>query len=102
MKEASRVNFRCEVPITGGVCRWRGGHQFQAQRGSTPPNATPGTAKLECQMVRVLSHSSQWAEVPLGLLLRESPCPGVQTCGFGHSGLLLSAFLLYPIILVLT
>lgn len=56
------------------------------------------TAKLEhCVGGALRFYSPPGVEVPLILVCRWSPYPGIQTCGLGHLGPLQKVFQLYPI-----
>ena len=62
------------------------------------PSMIHGTARLQRWVVGALSsYSQQWRCIPLICVSRQSPYPGIQTCGLRHSRCLPRVFPLHHI-----
>ena len=62
------------------------------------PSMIHGTARLQRWVVGVVSsYSQQWRCIPLICVSRQSPYPGIQTCGLRHSRCLPRVFPLHHI-----
>ena len=85
------MSVQCEVPVTDGVPRRRGGCRAQARcpqwwHMSGGGEAPQGIAKIECRVGTALCPSSPAGAGPHSYCVHKSHHPSVHTCGFGCLG----------------
>ena len=98
-----------KVPVTGGVCRWRGGCGSQAKwlqwHYTIGGVDVPQGSQCDLWYSKNLTLNGQRSDFsqptrgagPTHIMFRRSPYPSVQTWGFGPSECLLRAFHYTPL-----